>query len=273
MPFAPAVNYRGDQYIYSGIMGAANTISDSLSRTLLQLEQAKRENAFGDTVIQKLAQVQSPTGQPYVPADLLLKYEQGNRSTKMGIVQGALANAHFDAERQTAQAVAAWHAAQANRAEAQANNLWSGGTDEGAVTPVQILPYNDPVTGKSVEGIGIVKGGGNQFQVVRTGTDEPQQFTDPSSGVIYRKTATGDWKALSASEIIGGKIAAEKSNSQATGNSTFNVTPNQPTPTPTPTATPTPPPGKVRVISPQGQAGWIPAERLQDYITAGYRQG
>jgi hypothetical protein len=283
MPFAPAVSPRADQYIYSGLTSAGNAISSSLAETLQKLDQTRRENAFGDTVIQKMAQVQSPNGQPYVPADLLLKYEQGNRSTRMGIVQGALANAHFDAEQQTAQAIARWHTAQANRFDAQANNLWSGGTDDTqpfTPTPDQIQQGRDvgqiwlptgPNQGRWVEDPNSPINMGGDINMNNIASRD----LGGGNVVLYDK---GSGKLLPPNRILRPNLvqAAGQQNALGSPISTGGgLPPAQPatqtltSPPANPSGVNTAPPGKMRVRGPDGNTYFIPAEQLQQALARG----
>jgi hypothetical protein len=149
MPWNPGVQYRGDQYAYQGITNAGNILSDSLVKTLQKLDEQRKTQAFGDSVIEHLSQTKDQSGQPYVPAEQLLKYHQGSSSQKQGIVQGALANATFDAQRQAAQqkqaleqAQIGYYGAHGDYMRAQAAAAGAPGADTLNLTPEEMDAAN-----------------------------------------------------------------------------------------------------------------------------------
>lgn len=107
MPWNPGIEYHGDQYIFKGITGAANSLSTGLTEALQKYDDLKKQQAFGDATMEHLAQTQKPDGTPYVPIDALTKYHQASGSQKAGLLQAALADASTDfAHQQAAQQVA-----------------------------------------------------------------------------------------------------------------------------------------------------------------------
>ncbi len=259
MPWNPDIQYHGDQYLYNGITGAANVISDDLVKTLQKLDEQKKVNAFNDVMKDKLSTIKDPTGAPYIPADALLRYEQAGPTQRTGIVQGAMASAQLDAERQKAASDAAAKAAETNYYGAHAAYMNTRAASEGQDSGgVQIQPYTDPVSNKPVPGMGIVKGPGNQFQIVdKSGLmgGGVKVEKDPQSGALFYRDARGNPRPISQGDVVGGQIAA------AAGSSS----PQSPPPTPAQSA----PPGKVRVKGPDGNLYLVPAEQLQQAITKG----
>lgn len=253
MPFAPAVSPNADKYIYSGLTSAGSTLSDSLLKTIQQIEDDRKKLSFSDSVIQHMMQSRGPDGKPYVTPEMLADYQKGSMSQKQGIVHGALANANFDIEQMKASTEANLGKAHADYFRAAAAGKLDGGGDN----PVQIDPVTDPASSKVIPGMGIVRKTG---AIVNTSPDEGPPELD-ASGKFYKDRKSNSWKPLPAATMVLPGMGQVQPGGQ------------QPAAAPTNPAEAGQRPGQVHMIGPDGKGGWVPAGRLQDYIAAGYRQG
>ncbi|MEP7016008.1 MAG: hypothetical protein ABI925_11250 [Verrucomicrobiota bacterium] len=132
----PGVQFNGNQ-VNQGIMSAAGVLSESLVKTLNEIEQQKAANSFSSLVVNGLSGVKSQSGQPYVTPDLLLEFEKASSRQKMEIAHGLQTNATMDAARAAAASKAQEDAARTNLLWAQGNNEWSDGGSNGVFNPPQ----------------------------------------------------------------------------------------------------------------------------------------
>lgn len=117
MPFSPSVQYRGDQYLYQGITGAANTLNEDLMKALQKYEDEKKQREFNSGVFDSM--VQDPNMQKYIPVDALNRFHSMNNDKQAGTMAGIARRQASDAadlQRQNIQSEIALRTAQAQQA-------------------------------------------------------------------------------------------------------------------------------------------------------------
>lgn len=196
----PGIQYKGSDYIYQGITGAANSIAGGLGQALQKYDDVRKQNAFGDATMDHLSQTTGADGKPFVPVDALTRYHQASSSQKAGMVQAALANATFDAARQNASGEAQLRAAQAGYYGAHSNYMNAQAAQQGqdSDNPITVDPLTDPSTQQPVPGMGIVRKTG---AIVSTGGDSGAPNIDPS-GKFYLDNKTRSWKPLPGATMV-----------------------------------------------------------------------
>lgn len=312
MPYAPTERNQVGEYAFRGITGAGNVLSEAMVKAIEKIDQTKKEDAFGDFVMDHYSKVKGPDGQPYVPIEALAKYHAAASSARAGMVHAVLANATFDLQNGQLARQNRLADAQTNLNEAKAFASWTGQDSGGSNDPTQIDPYTDPGTRQTVPGMGVVRKTG---QVVRTSgpeLEDPDKFGRFWNGKQYvqmRKDKVDPMTALATidrqNEIDGvTKQIAEHENQLAKGSKYdgewlgmggtkrttiieglkekrralveggMGTAPAAPATasTPQPVATPGAAPQQIRVKAPDGRIGMIPASQLPGALAAGYQQ-
>lgn len=192
MPYNPGIEYRGDRYIAQGLPAAAGLLSEAGLKALNDIDETQKKKAFGDAVMTHLSQMPSPTGEPYVPLEMLAKYHDANTNSQAGMVQAAMANAASDLQMQTSARQNKLADAQIGYYDARAKDKLDG------ADPSQIDPYIDPTTGEPLPNMGIVRKTGS---VVKTGAaDDSIQKLDKDVHAITG-ARLGDWTNATKKEL------------------------------------------------------------------------
>lgn len=199
MPYNPGISYTGAQSIAQGIGSLGATVSDDINKGVARYQEIQKQKAYGDTVMEHLAQTPGPNGQPYVPVDALNKYHSAGLSAQQGMVTAAQANFANDIQQQTAARQADLERAQANYYQAHGNYMNAHAAAEGGGGgPIKVDPVVDPATGKTTPGVGLVRKTG---AVVSTAADQGQVQMDPT-GKFFFDNKSRSWKPLPAATMV-----------------------------------------------------------------------
>jgi len=102
MPYAPGIDYRGDQYIYQGISKLGDLFSGAIDKT----QELRKQAALNDTI------VAHALNNGLINQDEYNKYVQAPWAKKQGVANGIMANMHDDWQRKQFAAEQADKAAQ-----------------------------------------------------------------------------------------------------------------------------------------------------------------
>jgi len=153
--------------------------------------------------------------------------------------------------------------------------------------PIPLDPVIDPNTGKRLQGKAINRKTGAE---VDTSGENPSVVTLDSTGAFYLDNKSKSWKPIPASTVMAQKVGqigqqpaqqppgyfanlvnAVKGQQPAGGVSVQGGTAQPPLPAATPTGQPVAAaPAGVRVKSPDGKFGFIPADQVQAALAQGY---
>ena len=198
-----------------------------------------------------------------MPTKALERWDSINTDKQAGYLAGVTRRITYDMEAQKAadaHRMAVAHAAYYERARQEAGQLNLSPEQQDVTTAAGYVPMRT-----SDRSFQYVKDPNNPInQQAPVPIDEYGQEVDrndPNAKVFGLKHPNGVITRIPKSKVQELKDAATQPSSTAT-----------PTPKVTPSATPgAGRPGQVHVQAPDGSAGWIPAERLDDYIAAGYK--
>jgi hypothetical protein len=306
MPYDPGISYRGDQYIFSALSGLGQDVSKAMD----ERKKIAQTGAYNDFIMQAArdrGQVTEDEYNRYLTASANQKtgIAAGHAAQIAADLHESLAKSQIT-ENQAQAAAAQAHAgyfqgltSNLGQDPMQGQVVYHPTTGEpigiyGPSGQVQYFPAqatekgNEPVItdslkidGREIPGIGTNRKTGQYVYYGDSGI-----IRDDKTGALGTRDTRGNFKPLSAQQITAMDMdpnnplrqtttPQEKSSWQKLfggGNAPAAANGGSPnvSQTPPPAAAPA---GKVRVISPQGVPGFVPAERVKDYLEAGYTQG
>jgi hypothetical protein len=233
MPYDPGIQFRGDQYMAQ----AGQNIGDDLTKALTRYREDKKKAEFNQGIFDSLQGKTDATGKPFIPPEAIARWNSLNPDKQAGYLSSAgaamqedqkvkLAQMQIDAANKTSpfagQKIYNDKGGEVGVYDERGTpHYYPGGPAAGGDTAVHIQPYIDPVTNQPVPGLGIVKGAGNQFQVVNTrgmGNTSMQVEMDPATNVPFFRDAKGNPHPLTADQLFGGRqMKAQKAAESAPG--------------------------------------------------------